>query len=295
MLLEGIETLLVLGQEKTMSRTGSVLYISQSAVSKRITKLEKRLGKKLIEPDGRYVRLTADAKALIESVGPTFSELCGQIYEQQTLENNTLLRMDCSETLVAGYFSSALTKCFQDDSNFTITTNHTPRIVENVKSGKAILGLCAGNLPSSHGLVTFHLFDEPFYIVSKLPLKTLPNTLITTDLNNGANTYQAAILEKLNIQPVMQLDSYTAAAQLSLQGTAPALVPLSIVKALRIKEKYLHKYDELKPLFRPITICVRQNNYRLERIQKVVATISDSATTKLLLSPAYRDAIHFNP
>lgn len=46
MLLEGIETLLVLSKEKTMSRTGSVLYLSQSAVSKRITKLEKRLGKK---------------------------------------------------------------------------------------------------------------------------------------------------------------------------------------------------------------------------------------------------------
>ncbi|KDO13140.1 hypothetical protein DP83_12425 [Vibrio metoecus] len=41
MLLEGIETLLVLSKEKTMSRTGSQLYISQSAVSKRIANLEK--------------------------------------------------------------------------------------------------------------------------------------------------------------------------------------------------------------------------------------------------------------
>lgn len=160
MLLEGIETLLVLSKEKTMSRTGSVLYLSQSAVSKRITKLEKRLGKKLIEPDGRYVALTADAKALIENIHPTFSELCGQIYEQQALANDTLLRIDCSETLVAGHFSSALSTCFQDDPNLTITTNHTPRIVENVKSGKAMLGLCAGYLPSGHGLLSFHLFDE---------------------------------------------------------------------------------------------------------------------------------------
>jgi DNA-binding transcriptional LysR family regulator len=50
MLLEGIETLLVLSKAKTMSRTGSLLYISQSAVSKRIANLEKKLGKKLIEP-----------------------------------------------------------------------------------------------------------------------------------------------------------------------------------------------------------------------------------------------------
>lgn len=45
MLLEGIETLLILSKEKTMSRTGSQLYISQSAVSKRISNLEKKLGK----------------------------------------------------------------------------------------------------------------------------------------------------------------------------------------------------------------------------------------------------------
>lgn len=45
MLLEDIETLLVLSKEKTMSRTGSQLYISQSAVSKRIANLEKKVRK----------------------------------------------------------------------------------------------------------------------------------------------------------------------------------------------------------------------------------------------------------
>ena len=66
MLLEGIETLLVLSKAKTMSRTGSLLYISQSAVSKRIANLEKKLGKKLIEPSGRQIKLTPDAIALID-------------------------------------------------------------------------------------------------------------------------------------------------------------------------------------------------------------------------------------
>ncbi|NOH85856.1 MULTISPECIES: LysR family transcriptional regulator [Vibrio] len=276
MLLEGIETLLVLSKEKTMSRTGSVLYLSQSAVSKRIAKLEKRLGKKLIEPYGRYVVLTADAKTLIENISPTFSELCGLIYEQQqVLADNTQLRIDCSETLVSGYFSFALTRCFRDDPNLTITTNHTPRIVENVKSGKAFLGLCAGYLPSGHGLLSIHLFDEPFYIVSSVPLKELPEMLIATDLTNSANTYQSAILEELKIRPVLELDSYTAAAHLALQGAAAALVPLSVVKALSIEERHLYMYDELSPLYRPIYICVRQNNFRLERIKKVINAISE--------------------
>ncbi|MEF1296523.1 LysR family transcriptional regulator, partial [Vibrio parahaemolyticus] len=105
MLLEGIETLLVLSKEKTMSRTGSQLYISQSAVSKRIANLEKKLGKKLIEPNGRHIKLTSDALALINTIEPTFNELRGQIYDQQELEDTSLIKMDCSETLVAGYLS----------------------------------------------------------------------------------------------------------------------------------------------------------------------------------------------
>ncbi|MUH96580.1 LysR family transcriptional regulator [Aliivibrio fischeri] len=281
MLLEGIETLLVLSKEKTMSRTGSVLYLSQSAVSKRITKLEKCLGKKLIEPNGRYVTLTADAKSLIDNIAPTFSELCGRIYEQQALANDSLLRIDCSETLVAGYFSQALSTCFHDDLNLTVTTNHTPRIVENVKSGKATLGLCAGYLPSGHGLLSFHLFDEPFYVVSNKHLEKLPSELITTDLTNSANTHQSVILEALKVNPIMELDSYTAAAHLALQGTAPALIPFSVIKALNIEERYLYQYSELKPLFRPIYICTRQNNYRLERVQKVITALSEHVNIKL--------------
>ncbi len=115
-----------------MSRTGSLLYVSQSTVSKRIANLEKKIGKKLIEPDGRYIRLTADAVALVKAIEPTFRELCGQIYENQALEHNTPIRLDCSETLVAGLINEALADCVQQDRYITITTNHTPRIVENV-------------------------------------------------------------------------------------------------------------------------------------------------------------------
>ena len=229
MLLEGIETLLVLSKAKTMSRTGSLLYISQSAVSKRIANLEKKLGKKLIEPSGRQIKLTPDAVALIESIGPTFNELRGLIYEQQELEDTTLITLDSSKSLIAGYLGEMMGQFIQQDKYITITTNHTPRIIERVQSGKATLGLCAGLLPPHHGLMTFHLFDEPFYIVSKQPLTALPPLVITNDMTNPANSYQLSVLEKFGIKPLMEMDAYTAAAQLALGGTGPALDRKSVV------------------------------------------------------------------
>lgn len=284
MLLEGIETLVALSKAKTMSRTGSQLYISQSAVSKRIANLEKKLGKKLIVPDGRNVQLTQDALNLIESIGPTFNELRGLIYEQQSMEERSRINVDCSETLVASYLADVLGKHFGSDPYINITTNHTPRIVEHVQSGKAHLGICAGLLPPQHGLKTFHLLDEPFFIVTPKPLQQLPKTIITNDLANSANTYQLKILKELNMTPVMEMDSYAAAAQLALAGIAPALAPLSVVKTLKIAKQHCHHFEQLQPLYRPLHVCLRASSYKNLRIKNLVDNVVSSVEKTALES-----------
>ncbi|MFA0440525.1 transcriptional regulator [Vibrio sp. 10N.286.49.C2] len=285
MLLEGIDTLLVLSQEKTMSRTGSRLYIGQSAVSKRIANLEKRLGKKLIEPDGRQIKLTPDALALIERIGSSVNELKGLISEEQTLSDQTLIRLDCSETLVAGYLSEFIVPLLNQDPYLTITTNHTPRIIEHVSSGDAMIGLCAGHLSAKLGLQATHLFDEPFKIVSQTPLIHAPRTLITNDLNNPANTYQAALLQQSKIEPAMQMDSYTAAAQLAIKGAGAALVPMSIIKTLHIDEALCFDFDFLSALTRPIHVIYRSSTLKIHRAKTVIETIED-AVPRVALSPS---------
>ncbi|KGY08645.1 LysR family transcriptional regulator [Vibrio sinaloensis] len=275
MLLEGIETLLVLSKAKTMSRAGSLLYISQSAVSKRIANLEKKMGKKLIVPAGRNIQLTQDAINLIESISPTFKELQGLINEQQALPDSTPLRLDCSETLVAGYLHSILGNYIELDPHITLTTNHTPRIIEHVQSGKAHIGICAGYLPKHPNLLQFHLIDEPFYVVSKQQIRHMPDTIITNDLSNPANTYQIEILSKLNVEPVMQMDSYTASTQLAISGIAPALIPLSVIKAMKIEPVYCFHFEQLTPLYRPIHICMRPSSYRNPRVKSLTEAIAD--------------------
>ncbi|GAD30106.1 LysR family transcriptional regulator [Photobacterium leiognathi] len=276
MLLEGIETLLVLAEEGTMSRTGSRLYISQSAVSKRIAKLEATLGTKLIIPAGRLIKLTPDAHALIKNVGPSFNEIRGLIFEHQNLDDQSIITLDCSETLVAGYLANALGTYFQKDNYISITTHHTPVIVENVQSGKASIGFCAGHLPAQYSFVTEHLMDEPFKLVFNQPLTALPKAIVVNDLKNPSNISQAAVLQKLGITPLMEMDSYTASAQLALAGMAPALVPQSIVKTLSIDDKYCFEFAELAELTRPIHLIYRQNSYKLPRVKNLVETIVDA-------------------
>lgn len=279
MLLEGLETLLMLHKTKTMSRTGSMLYISQSAVSKRIAALEKKLGKKLVVPDGRQVKLTHDAEHLIANVAPTFSELQGLMFDQQRVAEKSPILLDCSETLVSGYLSGVLSACFKRDPYLSITTNHTPRILEHVQSGKSHIGICAGYLPGTHGLLAFHLMDEPFYIVSDRQLQTFPARIITNDLKNPANSYQLSILQQLGIAPVMEMDSYAAAAQLALAGIAPALVPFSVLRTMGIAPETCLGFDDSLPLYRPVNLLVRQNAYRNDRVKTVITAIVDAFAT----------------
>ncbi|MCW8327258.1 LysR family transcriptional regulator [Photobacterium sp. SDRW27] len=276
MLLEGIETLLVLAKEGTMSKAGSQLYISQSAVSKRIARLEKRLGKKLIEPAGRHIKLTADAVALIDNVGPSYKEIKGLIFDQQHFQDHTLISLACSETLVAGYLGNMMGRYVQHDPFVTITTHHTPVIIEKVQAGDATIGFCAGHLTPQHGLSTRHLFDEPFSVISNQPLAQQPSALLVNDFKNPANANQASLLQKVGIIPLMEMDSYTASAQLALGGVAPALVPASIVKALQINPIYCHHFEFLDELTRPVHLCYRQNSYQSQRIRTLIETIADS-------------------
>ena len=97
------------------------------------------------------------------------------------------------------------------------------------------------------------------------------------------DTYQLDILSTLNIEPLMEMDSYTASAQLALAGVAAALVPLSIVKALKIEEHYCFSFEQLTPLFRPVHLCVRLKSYENPRVKKLLETIVNAVPTEVSL------------
>lgn len=163
MLLEGLETLCLLASEGTMAKVASRLYISQSAVSKRIAQLEQRLGKKLIEPDGRHIRLTPQARELLARVAPSLAEMKGVLADSQILTDQTPLSIACSETLLAGYLARFMHAYLERDPHIALSTHHTPVILARVRGGDALLGICAGRLPPGHGLCAERLLEEPFY------------------------------------------------------------------------------------------------------------------------------------
>lgn len=301
MLLEGLETLCLLASEGTMAKVASRLYISQSAVSKRITQLEQRLGKRLIEPDGRQTRLTPQARELLARVAPSLAEMKGVLADSQTLTDQTPLPVACSETLLAGYLARFMHDYLEQDPHLALSTHHTPVILTRVRGGDALLGICAGRLPPGHGLCAELLLEEPFYLVGDdqetaaqpdhraaspdrangkpltqrdLGEETLVQDkvrkILTMDLENPSNRYLRDPLAALGLVPAMELDSYLALIELAKAGIGPVLLPAGLLALVGDQGK---RARALPGLARPLHLVYRPSSLKRARIQRLVEAI----------------------
>lgn len=275
MLLEGLETLCLLASEGTMAKVASRLYISQSAVSKRIAQLEQRLGKKLVEPDGRQIRLTPQAQELLARVAPSLAEMKGVLADSQTLTDLTPLPVACSETLLAGYLARFMHDYLRQDPHLALSTHHTPVILARVRSGDALLGICAGRLPPGHGLEASLLLEEPFYLVEG-DQRQGENAdqglrkILTMDLDNPSNRYLREPLAALGLIPAMELDSYLALIELAKAGIGPVLLPAGLL-ALVGAQGSLARH--LAGLARPLHLVYRPNSLKRARIAQLVQAL----------------------
>ncbi len=276
MLLEGLETLSLLASEGTMAKVASRLYISQSAVSKRIAQLEQRLGKKLIEPEGRQIRLTPQAKELLERVAPSLAEMKGVLADSQDLADQSPLPIACSETLLAGYLAHFMRDYLERDPHLTLSTHHTPVILARVRSGDALLGICAGRLPPGHGLGADLLLEEPFYLVGETQQSLPPaNTqsrrkILTMDLENPSNRYLREPLADMGLEPAMELDSYLALIELAKAGIGPVLLPAGLLGLVGEQGEMARP---LLGLGRPLHLVYRPNSLKRERIARLVSAL----------------------
>lgn len=275
MLLEGLETLCLLASEGTMAKVASRLYISQSAVSKRIAQLEQRLGKKLVEPDGRQIRLTPQAQELLARVAPSLAEMKGVLADSQTLTDLTPLPVACSETLLAGYLARFMHDYLRQDPHLALSTHHTPVILARVRSGDALLGICAGRLPPGHGLEARLLLEEPFYLVEG-DQREGENTdqglrkILTMDLDNPSNRYLREPLAALGLTPAMELDSYLALIELAKAGIGPVLLPAGLLALVGAQGPQARP---LAGLARPLHLVYRPNSLKRARIAQLVQAL----------------------
>lgn len=148
----------VVSQNKSFSKAAQELYMTQSAVSQAISKLEEELETQLFYRTSKGVILTNEGNILNEHINSALGII--DVGENKILEFKTLktgqLRIGVGDT-IARYFLLPYLEKFHltyPGIKLNILNGTTTEICDFIKSGKADVGVC--NLP---------IYDEQLEVI----------------------------------------------------------------------------------------------------------------------------------
>jgi DNA-binding transcriptional LysR family regulator len=264
-MIEQLEALAALAREGTMGKAGARLRISQSAVSKRIATLEGHLRRKLIEPQGRRVILTLAGVRLLQRVGPLLDELRGALTEEEASGGGHLV-LGVSESVLASWGAGLLGRVRDGAEGLSLElhAHRSPVVLERVRSGEYLLGICAGLKAPEPEFRGVFLLEEPMVLVPSglgklrmLPGHQVPVVTIEPHSFSWASLEERAAA--LGLTPESTLESFFAVAQAAVAGFGHGLVPLGVARSLGIADRFLVALPE-PGLARPVHLVGRSRS-----------------------------------
>lgn len=267
-MLDGIEALIALEKHETVSQAALSLRLTQSAVSKRLQALQVELNMKLVEPDGRRLKLTLEARQFLNKAKPLLLEL-----KNLSLNTNpkgqqlSQFSLALSDSIAGSFGPSVIHQTLKSFKNLKLDlhVHRSLMLLENVTLGKYQLGICTSN-DNRKDLASFHLVDEPMALMhaenKNKPNRSLP--LITIEENSATWKSIGSTIKKEYPQffshTVIYVESFLAVYQMTKVGLGNGLIPLGLCKELQIKRKH---YRKLK-VTRPISLVTRKTIAQLE-------------------------------
>ena len=281
-MIENLETLLALSRTGTMLEASTDLRISQSAVSKRIAVLEKYYDRKLIQKKGRRVELTQHGKQLVDKISPILSELRDLFVDEGVVGKGELV-IGVSEAILSSWGPSVFYKVKQDmpDVSFIFHTHRTPVVLDRIRSGEFMVGVCTGSDALDTDLQSEVLSHEPMVIIpSGLKSIVWPQEeeldVITIENYSGAWRSFKDDAKRLKIRRSVSLESFFSVAQMSIAGFGHGLVPIGVAETLKVPAECLIDLS-VHGLNRPVRFVARKSTYSLP----VVTSFYQLLKTKL--------------
>lgn len=185
----------VVSRNKSFSKAAQELFMTQSAVSQAILRLEKELEIALFYRTSRGVALTAEGKLLNEHINSAFGII--NVAEDKMLEFKSLktgqLRIGVGDT-ISRYFLLPFLEEFHNNYpgvKLNILNGTTSEICDFIKSGRADVGIC--NLP---------IHDEHLQVI---PCKEIQDIFVCGEKYKNLITHPVS-LEYLTGMPLIFLE-----------------------------------------------------------------------------------------
>jgi DNA-binding transcriptional LysR family regulator len=271
-MIENLETLVTLSKTGTMMETSTVLKISQSAVSKRIAALERYYERPLVERHGRRVVLTHYGTRLVEKVTPLISELRSVFLEDKTLQRGKVI-IGVSEAILASWGPRLFASVQQQmpEVEFTFHAQRSPVVLDRIRSGEYMVGICTGSADSETDLQSEVLRLEPMVIVpsSLLPLDYRVGDeldVITIESRSGAWRSIEDDMRRLKLRRSTSLESFFTVAQMALAGFGHGLVPSGVARTLGVPDAKVIPLGE-SGVNRPVRFVARKSMFSRPLVQ----------------------------
>jgi len=277
-MIEGIEALLALERTGTISEAAAQLRLTQSAVSKRIQALENELKYKVIEPDGRRVRLTQKGQLFLNKARPLISEL----KNLKDIDNSDEVRkysIALSDSVAASWGPRLIRQASNKIKNveFEIHVHRSMLVEENVKMGRYHMGLCISSTQDSQ-MTSDVILEEPMVLVTGPHQKDDRPPLLTIEKGSGSwRALEEKILRhpKLKNYEIMHSESFAAIIQMVKEGYGYGLVPLGLAQTMNVaKTNILMLSPAIK---RPIKLIARKGVAQQDAIIEFKSLLIEAA------------------
>ena len=295
-MIENIETLAALSEAGTMTKAGTRLRISQSAVSKRIDALESAMGRKLVEPVGRRVRLTAAGIQLLEKTAPFMAALKEAVADESPVQASRLV-IGISESILSSWGSRVLAGVAQaiPQMELVINAHRSPVAIDHVRSGEYMLALCADRGEYSADVKSEPLVDEPMVLVpsglepfqlrrdTTVPVITIePHAATWVHLEPRIRAL--SVRWNIHIETEQTLQSFAGIAQMARCGFGHGLVPLGIARSLGISDRGLIRFPD-PGLSRPIALVGRSTTFARPIVRSFHSILRKTIPSNLMSCP----------
>lgn len=280
-MIENLETLLTLARTGTMMEASTELRITQSAVSKRISTLERYYDRKLIQKKGRRVELTQHGQRLVDKISPVLSELRDLFIDEVTSARGELV-IGVSDAILSSWGPGVFHKISKEMSevNFIFHTHRTPVVLDRIRSGEFMVGVCTGSDTMDTDLQSEVLTREPMVIIpSGLTPIDFPKRgelgVITIEDYSGAWRSFRDEVQRLRIRREVSLESFFSVAQMAIAGFGHGMVPIGVARTLKVPESSLINLGE-QGLYRPVRFVARKSTYSLPVVANFYQLLADS-------------------
>lgn len=260
-MLDEIDALAALSRFGTVSEAATRLRLTQSAVSKRLAALQDRVGARLVEPDGRRLRLTARGRELLERAVPLVAELRALSGPGEGGAPSSL-SVALADSIASSWGPAVVSRALAElpGQHVDLHAHRSVLVIESVRLGRYHVGLCTAP-PPDRDLVQHPVVTEPLvHVFSGLgnragkdrPLIVIEPTSATF---RAVGPQLAEGYPELLAGRLVPVESFGAALQMVKAGFGDGLLPVGLALEMRLPRR---SYRVLPGVERHIVLVTRK-------------------------------------